>query len=150
MFLPPMRKPKGFGLAEILVSIGLFSTAFLYMLGTLTSANHAIKQSGDNLLAQDLAERVMEDYKGRTYEATVSSASNGTWNATYSNNGVPVTLAFQYQVDVSEVNLAPPFNTKSLKNIQVTVAWRTRYMEKTTSSVNRVRSVVLQTSVGAQ
>jgi hypothetical protein len=120
------------------------------MLGTLTSANHAIKQSGDNLLAQDLAERVMEEYKGRTYETTVSSAANGTWDATYSNNGVPVTLAFQYQVDVSEATLAAPFNNKTLKNVQVTVHWRTRYMEKTTSSTNRLRSVVLQTSVGAQ
>lgn len=139
------KSARGFGLAEILVSIGLFSTAFLYMLGTLTSANHAIKQSSDSLVAQDLAERVMESTKGKTYAATVSSPGNGTWDATYTNNGVPVTLAFEYQVDVAEVNLPAPFASRKLKNVTVTVGWKAGYVP---GQQQKNRTVVMQTSVG--
>lgn len=143
------RARRGFGLTEILIAIALFSTAFLYLLGTLTASNHAIRQSGDILVAQDVAERVLEDYKGRTYAATNSTAANATWDVSYNNNGNNVLLGFQYSVDVQEAPLAAPFAARKMKTITVNVEWRNRYMERLAAGTpQRVRRVVLQTSVG--
>jgi prepilin-type N-terminal cleavage/methylation domain-containing protein len=139
----PSGPHRGFGLAEIMISMAIFSTGFLYVLGTITGANHAIKQSADSLIAQDLAEQVMEDYKGRPY-AALPGAASGQWLGRFENNGIPVTLTYLYQVDISEYTLAAPFTDRKMKRINVQVNWDTRYLGRD----RKVRQVVLQTAVG--
>ncbi|MBT9586118.1 hypothetical protein IV102_22445 [bacterium] len=132
---------RGFGLAEILIAIALFSTAFLYLLSTLTLSNHAIKHSSDRVYAQDMAERVLELQRGKAYSALVDY--QGLSQASYKQNGQTVILDFTYQVDVTEVDVAG--TSRRVKNIAVRVDWINRYMP---TEKARTRSVTMETAVG--
>lgn len=134
------RARRGFGLTEILIAIALFSTAFLYLLGTLTSSNHAIKQSSDRVCAQDLAERLLEDQKARPYANLADY--QGQASATYTQHGKSVVLDFTYSVDVTDVVVSG--TTRSMKNLAVSVSWTNRY---TPSQQQKRRTVVLETAV---
>jgi len=121
---PGARKCRAFGLPELLIAIALFSTAFLYLLGTLTAANHALKQSSDRLNAQDFAERLMEEQKSKPYAAIVDY--NGVASATYTQNGNSVVLDFVYSVDATTVVASG--TTRPMKNVFVSVTWTNRYV----------------------
>lgn len=134
------RGSRGFGLTEILIAVALFSTAFLYLLATLTSSNHAIKQSSDRVCAQDLAERVLENQKASAYAALVDF--QGQANATYTQHGRAVEVNFTYSVDTTVVTV--PGTSREMKNVAVEVKWSNRYAP---TQQARERKVVLETAV---
>lgn len=131
---------RGFGLTEILIAIALFSTAFLYLLGTLTSSNHAIKHSADRMVAQDLAERIMEDNKSKPYASL--SDYTGQASVQYTQNGTVVQLDFTYNVDTSVVAVSG--TSREMKNLAVTVSWINRYLA---AQQRTTRSLTLETAV---
>jgi len=133
-------RQRGFGLTEILIAMALFSSAFLYLLSAMTLSNHAIKHASDRVYAADLAERLMEQQRSKTY-ATISSYQ-GQASVSYQQNGASVVLDFTYSVDANVVTV--PTTSRSLKNVVVQVNWVNRYMP-TQRAQNR--SVVMETAV---
>ena len=132
---------NGFGLTEVLIAVALFSTAFLYLLSTLTLSHHAIKHSSDRIYAQDLAEKVLEQVRGLPYANIGSIQGNST--ASYNQNGQTTVLQFTYQVDTQEVTVTG--TSRKLKNIVVRVNWVNRYMP---TQQAQTRTITLETAVG--
>jgi len=136
-----MTYKKGFGLTEILIAVALFSTAFLYLLSTLTLSHHAIKHSSDRIYAQDLAEKVLEQVRGMPYASIGNLQGNST--ASYNQNGQTAVLQFTYQVDTQEVTVSG--TSRKLKNIVVNVQWVNRYLPTQQAQTRNIR---LETAVG--
>lgn len=136
-----LPRVQGFGLAEILIAIALFSTAFLYLMSSLTLSNHSLKHSADRIYAHDLAQRVLEDQKSLPYANLVDF--QGVSSVRYNQNGQDTLLQYSYFVDVTEVPVASTGRT--MKNLAVRVEWFNRYMP---SEQSRTRSVLLETAVG--
>lgn len=159
-------RARGFGLTEILIAVALFSTAILYLLGTLTASNHAIKQASDSVLAQDIAERVLENERGKPYASLANVAATSMSVQYYRpDDALPVTLTMTYQVDVTTQNVlspatANPPNTdtgRDMKRLRVTISWAARYgaNDKVVSgpgsaedSTRKSRVIVMETVVG--
>lgn len=135
------RAHQGFSLIEILVAIALFSTAFLYLLGTLTAANHSVKASADRMCAQDFAERLMEQQKALP-PASLNSFQGNSW-ASFRQNGTEVVLDFTYNVQVNVETV--PTTTQTLTRIVVAVDWLNRYQP---GQDRELRTVRLETAVG--
>jgi len=133
-------RQRGFGLTEILIAVALFSSAFLYLLSTMTLSNHAIKHASDRVYAADLAERLMERQRAKDY-ATIASYQ-GQASVSYQQKGANVVLDFTYSVDSTVATV--PGTSRSLKNLVVQVNWVNRYMP---TQPSQSRSVVMETAV---
>lgn len=132
------KRLAGFGLPDLLISIALFSIAIVSLLSVFTLSAHAVQHSQENVAAQNLAERLLEEQRGLPF-ANVASKT-GTHKALTTNRGSDVFIEFTYNVQVTSL---PNTTNPNLKDVAVRVDW----FGDSVGSDPVARSVTLETAV---
>ena len=71
---------RGVSLLEMLVAVGIFSVAFLAVIGVFPALGQAVARGRSLTLATQVAERVIEDQRGLSADSASSSAQ-AAWRA---------------------------------------------------------------------
>lgn len=132
---------KGLFLAEILVAMALFISAFVTLLGVLTSGSVAIAQARDRVAGHTVAERILETVRSvyappNTLGPAANISYGGTQQVPYQTRGTNVMLNYNYTVTISSFSIG---GVHAWKDIHVSVRWKVSDID---------RSVELETAVG--
>lgn len=131
------RKHKGVVLLlEVVVGLGVFVAAILFVFGIFASSQKATVSSKNLAIASDLAREAMETELARGYD-DLPPGTSAPVNLPVETevDGVKTTTTFTTEVTITEV---PPGSKKGIddfvrKHIQVTISWPevTGYQRKT-------------------
>lgn len=127
-------------LLEVVVGMGLFLLAVLFIFGVFVTSQKATVSSKNLAIGSDLAKEVMETELARGYTDLVSSAPVNTPIET-EVDGVLTTTTFTSEVSVTEIppGTEPGVDDFGRKIVRVTISWP--------ESTGQQRNTVLETLV---
>lgn len=124
-----MKNSEGFTLLEVLITLVLALTCFLFMISIFPLSSTSLKVAENKQTATLIASNKISEFVHRSFEDIYSpSGSPFSFNYTAYNNGVEYTQGFLYDVRIydnifgTEISSASS-SSSGLKRIMVKVEW---------------------------
>lgn len=125
-------------LLEIVVGLGVFAAALLFIMGIFTVSHQATTSTKNLALASELARETMEQQLGRSYSG-VTNVDPVEVPIPSVINGENLVTVFTSRVQVFPEAAGPAPNNFARKRVLVTVSWR--------EGMNSHRETALETYV---
>jgi Tfp pilus assembly protein PilV len=100
---PPLRPDAGFGVTEALISMVIFSTALLGIVGTSARVGASVNSSHVRLQAMTVARHQVEEVLSMEYDKVASGSveEDGVqmaWTVTSSSSAKEIVMVYQYSL----------------------------------------------------